>query len=266
MNWASAYSHFHSYFSHCYTTIIQHFFADLILHLLVSACAWPPRGGSLSTDSRPFLKRLNHSFVWVGLKATSPNTCWIFRIVSIWVSPSFWQNLMQYLCPICSVITIKFSWKYKIAKLVLCDLNKHFTEKEWLAQSAWNFSQLRMNVCVCAHALVERCLREKKSRILFEQTSYLLVIMICIYEIQFVHFTPDTWSNEISSQQCSYFYRMQLVIKFKVTHDRIWFEITFQCTNSLTNSGISNREYQQYTYITSIKMYSIGSTEPLCKA
>ena len=52
-----------------------------------------PERGSLSTDFWPFLRRLNHSFVWVGLKATSPNTCWIFRIVSIWVSPSFLTKL-----------------------------------------------------------------------------------------------------------------------------------------------------------------------------
>ena len=38
-------------------------------------------------------------FVW-----SSPKACWIFRIVSTWVSASFWQNLMQYRCSSHSVI------------------------------------------------------------------------------------------------------------------------------------------------------------------
>ena len=72
-----------------------------------------PERGSLSTDARPSLKRLKHCFIWVGFKASFPKACWIFRIVSTWVSPSFWQNLMQYLCSMRSVIEIKFAEKSK---------------------------------------------------------------------------------------------------------------------------------------------------------
>jgi len=80
-------------------------------------CLW----GSLSTDSRPFLKRLYHSLMWVELRVTSPNTCWIFFIVSVWVSPIFWQNLTQCLCSIFSVITIRF----------LCCYNDVITQPEY---------------------------------------------------------------------------------------------------------------------------------------
>ena len=65
---------------------------------LVEALPWR---GSLSTDVLPSLKRLYHSFIRVILMASSPKPCWIFRIVSTWVSPSFWQNLMQYRCSSC---------------------------------------------------------------------------------------------------------------------------------------------------------------------
>ena len=51
-----------------------------------------------------------------------------------------------------------------------------FAEKEWLHQSARNFSQLRMNACVCTHPFTQViCLNavgEKKSQMLFEQTSH----------------------------------------------------------------------------------------------
>ena len=36
--------------------------------------------------------------------ASSPNTCWILRIALLWESSSFWQNLIQCLCTIRSVI------------------------------------------------------------------------------------------------------------------------------------------------------------------
>jgi len=63
-----------------------------------------PWRGSLSTDVLPSLKRLYHSFIRVILMVSSPKTCWIFRIVSTWISPSFWQNLMQYRCSSRSII------------------------------------------------------------------------------------------------------------------------------------------------------------------
>jgi len=63
-----------------------------------------PWRGSLSTNVLPSLKRLYHSFILVILMASSLKACWIFRIVSTWVSPSIWQNLMQYRCSNHSII------------------------------------------------------------------------------------------------------------------------------------------------------------------
>ena len=63
-----------------------------------------PERSSLSTDVRPSLNRLYHSLICVMPVASSLKTRWIFRMVSTWLSPSFWQNLMQYLCWSCSVI------------------------------------------------------------------------------------------------------------------------------------------------------------------
>jgi len=68
---------------------------------LVEGLSWH---GSLSTDVLPPLKRLYHSFIHLILMALSPKACWIFRIVSTWVSPSFSKNLMQYRCSSSSVI------------------------------------------------------------------------------------------------------------------------------------------------------------------
>ena len=59
---------------------------------------------SLSTKVRPSLNRLHHSLICVMPVASSLKTRWIFRMVSTWLSPSFWQNLMQYRCPSRSVI------------------------------------------------------------------------------------------------------------------------------------------------------------------
>ena len=63
-----------------------------------------PERASLSTDVRPYLNRLYHSLICVMPMASSPKTRWIFRMISTWLSPSFWQNLMQYRCSSRSVI------------------------------------------------------------------------------------------------------------------------------------------------------------------
>jgi hypothetical protein len=55
----------------------------------------------------PSLKWLNHSLIRVTLIASSPEACWILWIFSTWVSPSFWQNLMQHHCSKCFVILNK---------------------------------------------------------------------------------------------------------------------------------------------------------------
>ncbi|PSN45485.1 hypothetical protein C0J52_08653 [Blattella germanica] len=70
-----------------------------------------PESGSLFTEVRPFFKRLNHSFIREMLMELSPKACCIFRTVSAWVSPSFWQNLMQYRCSTFSVISLKLKLK-----------------------------------------------------------------------------------------------------------------------------------------------------------
>ena len=63
-----------------------------------------PERASLSTDVRPPMNWLNHSLICVIPMASSLKTRWIFRMVSTWLSPSFWQNLMQYRCSSHSVI------------------------------------------------------------------------------------------------------------------------------------------------------------------
>jgi len=57
-----------------------------------------PERVSLSTDMRPSLNRLYHSLICVMPMASSLKNPWIFQMVSTWLSPSFWQNLMQYCC------------------------------------------------------------------------------------------------------------------------------------------------------------------------
>jgi len=63
-----------------------------------------PERASLSTDVRPSLNRLYHSLICVMPMASSPKTRWIFRMVSTWLLPRFWQNLMQWRCSSRSVI------------------------------------------------------------------------------------------------------------------------------------------------------------------
>ena len=64
-----------------------------------------PERALLSTDVRPSLNLLYHSLICVMPMASSSKTRWIFWMVSTWLSPSFWQNLMQYHCSSHSVIS-----------------------------------------------------------------------------------------------------------------------------------------------------------------
>jgi len=61
---------------------------------------------SSSTDSRPSLKRLNHSNVLAWLKACSPKASFSIRWVSAAVLLSLKQNLMQVLCSLTPAISI----------------------------------------------------------------------------------------------------------------------------------------------------------------
>ena len=63
-----------------------------------------PEQASLSTDVRPSLNQLYHPLICVMPMASSPKTCWIFQMVSTWLLPSLWQNLMQYQCMGCFII------------------------------------------------------------------------------------------------------------------------------------------------------------------
>ena len=60
-----------------------------------------PEHGSLSTDSRPSLKHLCHTFICAALIALSPKAFWI---VSVEKCPSLTQNLMHIHCSTLSVI------------------------------------------------------------------------------------------------------------------------------------------------------------------
>ena len=54
-----------------------------------------PERGSLSTDVRPFLNRLYHSFICVVPILTSTKAFYIISIVSVQLLPRLMQNLMQ---------------------------------------------------------------------------------------------------------------------------------------------------------------------------
>ena len=60
---------------------------------------------------------------------------------------------MQYLCSMRSVIEMKFSENQKTDEHVLHACTKCFTQRDTNDESAWNASRLRVNVCVCSHAL-----------------------------------------------------------------------------------------------------------------
>ena len=91
-----------------------------------------PEHASLSPDIRLFLKQLNHSFIWVWLKALSPKA-WI---VSVWLLPSFWQNLIQYLCSMLSVIILASKTMTIMRYTTVLNASK---KKEWHQLSVWNF-------------------------------------------------------------------------------------------------------------------------------
>lgn len=59
---------------------------------------------------RASLKRLHHSLICATLMESLPKAYCIFQIVSIWVSPSLWQNMVEYRYSRFSVILRK--WKY----------------------------------------------------------------------------------------------------------------------------------------------------------
>ena len=157
-----------------------------------------PERWSLSTDARPSLKRLNHCFIWVGLKASCPKANWIFQIVSAWLSPSFWQNLMQYRCSIFSVIATKFAENLKTDEHMRGTCIKYFTERERNDEAAWKASRLRMNVRVCYHASHERfahnlLAREKKVGYFLNRPRTSISITIWLYDYTITWLYDSMW-------------------------------------------------------------------------
>jgi len=96
---SSAYPHLVCQFSDTDMKVLHEQSPHLVDDIVISA-SWGPTRDVVRCQLivLPSLKRLYHSFIRMILKASSPKACWIFGIVSTWVSPSFWQNLMQYRC------------------------------------------------------------------------------------------------------------------------------------------------------------------------
>ena len=118
-----------------------------------------PWRGPLSTDVLPSLKRLYHSFIRVILMASSTKACWIFRILSTWVSPSFWQNFMQYRCSSCSVILqqLTIQWAFPTLTqsstdyrlLTLSIGGKKFTHAHKCPLHIYNDGHFPCLICLC---------------------------------------------------------------------------------------------------------------------
>ena len=84
-------------------------------HLMFSSVVFVagfPEHGSLSTDSRPSLKHLCHTFICAALIALSPKSSWIIQIVSAEECSNLTQNLMQIHCSTCSVILNTLTTQY----------------------------------------------------------------------------------------------------------------------------------------------------------
>ena len=103
------------YRTSAYPHLLHKFLDSDTTVLLSKVCTWSMSSSfwlvegllervSLSTDVRPFLNQLYHSLICVMPMALSPKTRWIFWMVSTWLLPSFWQNLMQYRCLSRSII------------------------------------------------------------------------------------------------------------------------------------------------------------------
>jgi len=172
----SAYRNLLCKFSDCDTMVLHdknpHLVNELVISRLVEGLS---ERASLSTDVRPFLNRLYHSLICVMPMALSPkNTRCIFRMVSTWLSSSFWQNLMQYRCSSRSVIFAENNNATRAA----CTLSL----TRWLHAThavCWRKKKPRMCMKVPSTSHPQQTsraslvFREKKSRqILFEQATY----------------------------------------------------------------------------------------------
>jgi len=92
----SAYHHLLCKFSDGDTMVLHDQSQHLVNELVISAC-WGPTGTSVAIHRRPAIFESVVPLLNVcDAHGISPKTRWIFRMVSTWLSPSFWQNLMQY--------------------------------------------------------------------------------------------------------------------------------------------------------------------------
>ena len=91
-----------------------------------SASCRLPEHGSLSTDSRPSLKHLCHTFTCAALSALFPKAFWIDQIVSAQKCSSLTRNLMQTHCSTHSVF-------FMTATQYTCSLNG-VHHPHWLVQ------------------------------------------------------------------------------------------------------------------------------------
>jgi len=132
-----------------------------------------PERASLSTDVRQSLNRLYHPLICVVPMASSPKTRWIFRMVSTWLSSSFWQNLMQYRCSSPSVIFAENKNATGVAYTLSLTRWLHATDAVcWRKKSTYVHEGL-LHLHTTAHLPCFVSFRGKKKsrRILFEQAS-----------------------------------------------------------------------------------------------
>ena len=138
---------------------IQRAFAINSSFLLVDGL---PDRGLLSTEVSPCLRRLYHSFICVNPMASSPKACWIFSIVCTCVSPSFWQNLMQYRCSMRSDMLrkddITIIWRaygvldvWLVCTLTLLSSLETFIGGNWRALQLSKFPRMRRKGTVNYH-------------------------------------------------------------------------------------------------------------------
>ena len=102
--WTSAYPSLLRKFSDGDTTVLHEQSPHLVNELVISAC-WGPTRTSVALHRRAAIfESVVPLLNLCDVHAIVAKTHWIFRTVSTWLSPSFWQNLMQYRCSSRTVI------------------------------------------------------------------------------------------------------------------------------------------------------------------
>ena len=170
---ANAYPHLLRKFSDGDTMVLHDQSPHLVNELIISAC-WGPTGTSVAIHRcAAIFELVYHSLICVMPMASSPKTRWIFRMVSTWLSPSFWQNLMQWRCSSRSVTFAESNNAMHAAYTLSLTRWLHATDAV-----CWRENKTRMCVKVPSiflpqHTCASLVFAEKKShRILFEQATY----------------------------------------------------------------------------------------------